>query len=166
MGRAFYVPLDSTSKLVLLALADHANDDGSSIHPGLKRLQAKTGSSRATVQRALKHLEGHGLIKSCGYRRGGRGRATAWTVNVVLIRLWADRYEDDPDAWETVSQGHCLERKECHLEWETVSLGAPNSVTAMTPQPSGTIKNQDDYQKEKGPEGGIVAEFRRRIGES
>lgn len=163
MGRAFYVPLDGTSRLVLLALADHANDDGSSVHPGLRRLQAKTGTSRATVQRALKHLEGHGLIKACGYRRGGRGKATAWSVNVGLIRMWSDLFEDDPDAWERVSQRHCLERKECHLEPETVSPGAQNSITAVTPQPSEPSMNRDSIPI---PEGGIVAEFHRRIGKA
>lgn len=169
LGRSFYVPVDQSSKLVLLALADHANDDGNAARPGLARLEVKTGLSRRTVQRALAHLEEHGVITACGYRSGGAGRATHWTLNVALIRLWADLYSDDPAAYqatvETVSESHPSDQKGvicdikgCHLRHKTVS--------PVTPQPSGTIKNQEETVSESHPlpAGGIVAEFHRRIG--
>jgi hypothetical protein len=162
MGRAFYVPLDSTSLLVLLALADHANDQGAGARPGLARLGAKARLSRRGVQDCLKHLESHGLIAASGYRRGGRGHATNWVLDVVTIRLWSDLYEDDPDEWQRVQEAHRIgikgaacDRKGCSLAQETVRPGVP--------QPSGTIKNRAEDDSNPIPRGGIVAEFHRRI---
>lgn len=161
MGRVFYVPLDHSSALVLLALADHANDEGGAARPGLKRLGAKAKLSRRAVQECLKHLEAHRLIAANGYRQGGRGHATNWVLNTGLIRTWADLYEDDPDEWERVQEVHrfavkgaVCDRKGCSLERERVQDAAP--------QPSGTIKNQADFVEK--PEGGWVAELKRNVG--
>jgi DnaD/phage-associated family protein len=52
----------STAKLVLLAIADHANDEGESAYPGLTRLELKTGLSRQGVVDTLKTLRHNGLI--------------------------------------------------------------------------------------------------------
>lgn len=54
--------LDPSSKLVLLSLADHANDDGES-WPSLERLSERTGRDRRTVQRAVAALEARGLVE-------------------------------------------------------------------------------------------------------
>ena len=39
----------STAKLVLLALADHANDEGEGAYPGLTKMERKTALSRQTI---------------------------------------------------------------------------------------------------------------------
>jgi hypothetical protein len=56
------------SKAVLLAMADHAADDGSSIHPSVETLAEKTELSRRTVQRALADLKTLGLIHEVSRR--------------------------------------------------------------------------------------------------
>lgn len=148
MGRAFYVPLDISSKLVLLALCDHATDEGVGSRPGLRRLEVKASLDRRSVQRALKHLERHDLIQSTGYRRGGRGHATNWTINVGACRIWSDRFEADPEGFLTLLANSVTESpftelnsdtkcpKGCHLRQET--------VTPESPQPSGTINKPVD----------------------
>ena len=52
----------STAKLVLLALADHANDSGESAYPSYDRLTKKTALSRRTVISVVKTLEFNGLL--------------------------------------------------------------------------------------------------------
>jgi hypothetical protein len=54
--------LDASTKLVLLALADHANEEGLS-WPSLDRLAERTGRDRRTVQRSIAKLERRELLR-------------------------------------------------------------------------------------------------------
>ena len=63
-----YGPDDPTQQHVLLALADYADDDGTSIFPELETIAQKCRISRSTAARALKALAADGWIVS--KRRG------------------------------------------------------------------------------------------------
>lgn len=54
--------MTSAEKLVALALADHAHDDGTEARPGQTRLADKTELSEQTVRRALKGLLAKNVI--------------------------------------------------------------------------------------------------------
>ena len=56
----------STAKLVLLALADHASDDGKGAYPSLTRVERKTGLNRKTIVNALDALKFNGMISLVG----------------------------------------------------------------------------------------------------
>lgn len=56
-------PANSTSKLVLLALADNADDEGF-VHIAQAHLAKSCGLARETVNRHLKRLEEQGHIRS------------------------------------------------------------------------------------------------------
>lgn len=71
-GWAWDQDLRCVEKIVVLALADHADDAGVS-WPGVDRLAQKTGQSRRTIQRALKSLEDAGKLRR--EERPRRGRA-------------------------------------------------------------------------------------------
>jgi hypothetical protein len=58
-------------RLLALALADHAHDDGSHISPTVAALCLKTGQSRSTVQRQL------GRMLSTGWLQRAPGKAVA-----------------------------------------------------------------------------------------
>lgn len=60
-GYAWEARIDASSKLVLLAIADHANNDGV-CWPGIEYIVYKTCLSRRTVLRQLKKLESDGYI--------------------------------------------------------------------------------------------------------
>ena len=51
----------STAKLVLLAIADHANDEGGA-YPGYTRLETKTALSRQGLADTIDALEYNGLL--------------------------------------------------------------------------------------------------------
>lgn len=63
MGKAFYFELPPRQKLLLLAIADHANDDGFGSHPSQIRLAQKVGCTRRHIHNLLKELEGMGLVE-------------------------------------------------------------------------------------------------------
>lgn len=54
--------LDPYERLVMLALADHAGDDGT-CYPSIARLCARTGMKERGVQTVLKRLAARGLVK-------------------------------------------------------------------------------------------------------
>lgn len=153
MDAALDLPLDSSSKLVLVVLADHANNDGDGIYPGNDRIARRASLSRRQTQRILKHLEEHDLIVRVRYAQGGKGHAVEWSINVGVVAAWQRVSSMSP----LDPKGDICDTKGCHL--------GPQRVTWASPQPSGTIINQDDSEISI-PEGGIVAEFRRRIGEA
>ena len=65
-------PTGGGERLLALALADHASDDGTRIFPSVSLLADKTVQSERTVQRQLRKMEAIGwLIKVAD---GGRGR--------------------------------------------------------------------------------------------
>ena len=104
---------DPTAKAVLIALADHANDDWT-CWPSVTRLGLFTALSERTVQRALRRLTAEGLIT-----------LVARQNQSCLITLIAD---DSPVAATPLSP------PACHRSPVTVT---PTPVT-LTPEPSGT----------------------------
>ena len=58
---------------VMHALADHANDDGGRVYPGLRLVSWKTGYSLRQVKRTVAELEQMGVLKMVMPARRGRG---------------------------------------------------------------------------------------------
>lgn len=76
MSAAWVVPLQPVEKLVLLALADWANDDGV-CWPSIKKLVEKTDASERTIQRAVSALVEKGHLT----RVETLGRGVSYTVH-------------------------------------------------------------------------------------
>lgn len=79
--------LSRSERDVLLALADHAHDDGTSAKPGVPYLMWKLDLGRNTVIRALAGLEEQALIVPVtdgvrGRKGGGRGRVTEYLLDL------------------------------------------------------------------------------------
>lgn len=67
MSLAWYVGgLTPAQKAVLVALADHANEDGKHAYPSVARLVIKTSYAERTVRRALSDLRDMNLIVAVG----------------------------------------------------------------------------------------------------
>lgn len=82
MGRVFAYQFTHRQQTVLLAMADHANDDGTDVRPGMKRLMWKTSYCKSEVNRALRELREMGVLIPVRYANGGRGRVTEWEINL------------------------------------------------------------------------------------
>ena len=80
--RAFDAPVaDPQAKLVLLAIARHADKRGS-CYPSAARLMTVTGLSKASVYRKISYLEKHGFIRVT--RRWGTGKNTSNLYHLLL----------------------------------------------------------------------------------
>lgn len=74
-----------TRKVLALALADHADDDGASIYPSIARLADKCEIDRRTVQRQLRAFEEAGLINVVSVG-GTRGKDTReWKFDLAKL---------------------------------------------------------------------------------
>lgn len=97
---------DTTARLVLVALADRADDDGTNTFPSPLRIHWTTGLDERTIRRALARLEKAGLIVSDGTARSG---ATKWRV--ALDRKRGDAFELHLEAAEKVRRAESERRQ-------------------------------------------------------
>ena len=89
----------ATNKLVLLALADHANADGE-CWPSMKRIAQRSDISTRHVSRAINELIDLGLVEKAGRRRHG-GQFRGWDYRVLVQRTPASGGHGGP-----VTSGH------------------------------------------------------------
>lgn len=71
----------STAKLLLLALANHANDYGQSSFPGYSKLEINTELSRQGIADTLEALKAHSYL-AVSYR------TSIFTTNEYLLNIW------------------------------------------------------------------------------
>ena len=88
MAAAWTVECEPTQKLVLLALADHANDENFQCWPSLTHICKKTNLGRSTVARSLRDLEAARVID-----RRKRGQQTT-----VYVLRFAQRCQSGTSA--------------------------------------------------------------------
>jgi len=78
------IDLQPSQKLVAIALADHAHEDGTEARPSQATLAMKTGMSDRHVRRILKELVDLGVISV--QRPAGQHRATCYRFNMGETR--------------------------------------------------------------------------------
>ena len=78
MAKVWELDLDHAQRLVLLALADHAHDDGGGCRPALGLVAWKTGYSLASVKRIVGQLRRAGLLQVV--KEGGGRYATVYRL--------------------------------------------------------------------------------------
>lgn len=61
-GQVYDYVLSHREQTVLLALADHAEHDGTEVRPSIDRIVWKTSLSRSTVRRAIKSMRDRGVL--------------------------------------------------------------------------------------------------------
>lgn len=94
---------DPITKLVLLALADEADDDGGSCYPSLRRIAYRAECSVATARRHVAKLESAELIVVDRPAQQGRGHHNRYQLSLP------ERVpERDPSAPAKVSKGSRL----------------------------------------------------------
>lgn len=69
-GKVWELDLEPTEKLVLLALADHADHEGNNVRPGNDLLVAKTGLSQQTISAKITKFIEMGILEPTKDERG------------------------------------------------------------------------------------------------
>lgn len=111
---------NATHKVVLIALANHANPDGGECYPSIARLETYTGLHRSNIIKAVKQMEELGIISAI-HERGKKTRYTLkLAVKVVAPR---DRSRSDTSSAPRPDQ----------------SRSATGTSSAPRPKPSLTV---------------------------
>ena len=135
-----------TARLLLLALADHASDDGVA-WPGIPRLAHKTKVTERQVKRLLRTLEQSGELYT--NVQGGRGNANLYLITLgfsedEIRKTLVQRFEFELEEASTIAQ-EIAKKGDTHVtfsESEKVTSRA-EKVTPASPEPSRIIKNHD-----------------------
>lgn len=77
--------IDSTAKLVLLRLADFADDGGGSVFASIPRIAADCGLGERTVQIAMRRLEAAGLLVSVAEADARARRPRRWRIDIPAL---------------------------------------------------------------------------------
>ena len=80
MSAVFESDLPATDRLVMLSLADHANDDGL-CYPSVGRLTRRTGLGERTIQEAIRRLQKSGLLDV--QKNGGPKGVNVYFLNIA-----------------------------------------------------------------------------------
>lgn len=93
MAKVYELAVDSDTREILLALADHADDDGYSVYPSVARIAWKIGDgsknergeykNHRTVQRRIKELQDIGALVEL--RRPGFHRPTEYGLDLSVF---------------------------------------------------------------------------------
>lgn len=140
--------LPGNDKVLALALADHAHDDGTNIFPGNERLAAKTCMSERTVIRLLQKFVRIGWLIKTRNADSRRGFSAVYKISsdwingnklvsdlMILDDSLSPKNEDTLDDNLSPINDDVLGDKNEHWVTNRAFLGD----TAMSPQPSLTI---------------------------
>ncbi len=83
-GKVWELQIDPIEKLVLLALADHADHEGNNVRPGNKLLCAKTGLSERTIGLKIADFLERGILLPV-QTTTGRGNIREFAIDVDAI---------------------------------------------------------------------------------
>jgi len=130
----------SNELLLLLAIADNANDNGY-CWPGIEYLAEKTRVSRRTVIRLIKRLEDSGELFASHNRRTGNKYVVKTGLSDKDLAAILRKYFTLTDEAISDSLSHKKTEKICdtHVTSEVTQLCHIRSDTAMSLQPSLTV---------------------------
>lgn len=148
--------LAPTERLIMLALADHADDNGR-CYPSISRLCQRTGLKDRAIQSNIKKLAAQGYLTL--FPGGGRGNANLFIVHPNPAPN-AGYQDDKPRTTNTVSDD-----KTPHLTTETPHLTTLNPA-ADAPEPSRTVKEGggEEREREKIASPSLVAKLADALG--
>ena len=130
---------------LLMALADHAHDDGTRCYPGVGKLAWKTGYGARQVRRILHDLRVDGIIEAVAFAKGGRGLATEYTLYLArgtMKPLYeADRGDPVKDDILTLALGGKADIPDTKddIQDQNPDTTGQKDDTAIAAQPSVTI---------------------------
>lgn len=79
---------DTSARMVLVVLAEKANENGCNAYPSAALISDATGMDERTVERAIRRLESAGLLIRAGLSQYG---STNWWLNMSAKRPESER---------------------------------------------------------------------------
>lgn len=128
--------LKPTERLVMLALADHADDEGR-CYPSIPRLCQRTGLGERAVQTNIRSLCDAGYLTV--EQGGGRGRSNLYVLDL-------NPASKTPFEENTAQETPFLDTETPHINPETPHM-VRETPQQMHPEPSRTIINRQEPSK-------------------
>jgi hypothetical protein len=129
---AWLLDVTPIQKLVLLALADHANEKTAECWPSLTLLEKKTKLSRTTTWRTIDALVELNLVKRCGQDRSG---ATKYKLMV-----------DAGNTYLVGAQRTYLGAQRNKVGAQCNGVGAQRNITRCTVHPEPYMNHQNHHE--------------------
>jgi hypothetical protein len=131
MSDVWDLPIPTSQKMILLSMADHANDEGCNAYPSIARLAHRCSLSERAVQYGLRSLESDGYLTMT--RPAGQHRPASYQVNPGAQPL-------HPSAHLGVQHVHPSESPGVQM---TTSRGANDDARGapVAPDPKRTVMN-------------------------
>lgn len=85
VGFALRTGIPTPEKILLVAMANYASDNGQNVYAGIDNYARLTSYGPRNVRRKLRVLEASGLIEPIRYAAGGRGKSTEYVINATLL---------------------------------------------------------------------------------
>jgi len=135
---------NATHKVVLIALANHANPDGGECYPSIVRLETYTGLHKRSIVRAIAQMEELGIISAIH----GQGKKTRYTLH-LSVKAVTERHQCQTDTSGRVSPNR--------------GQSATRTGDTAPPKPSLTINNRPKEERARAtrlaPEWKLPAEW-------
>lgn len=151
MGQVFGLMLTRAERDVLLALCDHARDDGTRAHPGVHLLAYKTDLSTRQVERYLQSFRRRGIIKQVG--GGGHGRAVEYVIDLSnaerkppFIRRESGDTQMSSELTQT-DDASCEIRRRSRSNQTTFSAHSADTQMSAQPSTEPSIENVNNNTK-------------------
>ena len=139
--------LRPAQKSVLLALADHANEDGNSIYPSVSRVVIKTGLSERAVRKALSELRDQKVLVVI--RESTQHFPTEYAINMKKLQSLKhpDLHQMHPDNNDSPAPDAPLDTPDLHDVPSRPAPDAPKS--SVNPQELNRHFNDDPESEYK-----------------
>lgn len=159
MSRVWELDLPSTAKVVLLCLADHANDEGAHVYPSVGLTAAKCSLSERAVQNALRDLREDGILVEVR-KGGGRGRTTEYRIDlngVADAPFFVERVNEQIEKGERRSPKGEPAAPE-PSEPPSSEPFASRTIEDLKSRASSALADPDDPERERAPQWNAVEE--------
>jgi hypothetical protein len=138
MGQVFKLKLRNRGEReLLLAICDHARDDGTGARPGVRLLSHKTDLSTRQVERHLKSLRDQRII--IPRSGGGHGRAVEYFIDLSKAEIKPAFCKESAATQMAADTNHSSDISRTirrHSEPNQTTFPAHSSATQMAAQPS------------------------------
>lgn len=135
------------ARLVLLAIADHAHDDGSGAHPSMPKLQHKTGLSERAVTGLVADLEKAGELEV--KRNAGPKGCNLYRVLMIPAESATPAEPAPPQNLHPPGNPDTESSQAASSTSDTPAESAPPQETTGTPAESAPVTIQEPSNKKK-----------------
>ena len=145
-----FYPAGGGELLTALKLADHADHDGGSIHPGIAGLAKYTRQSERTIQNHVGEMRSSTWLQPVRYMKGGYGRATEYRINPAWVADPANFAPFQTRVQFTAQKGATDDNLGCKIiaPQPSLTVSSKTTTTENAPDPHDAVVVGNEFFEE------------------